>query len=154
MNQYSETLQQRDMLRLLSFVLVAVGLLIAGYLSYTKLTDTTVICLADDSQSCDVVQSSAYSRIAGIDIAYLGFLTYLALGALLVAEDRIKLLHEYGPLLIFGITLFAFAYAVWLFYVQAVILQAFCTWCLGHELTMTLLFVASAIRLWRHLNAD
>jgi uncharacterized membrane protein len=146
--------QSRDRLRVLSLVLVLVGIVISGYLSYTKITDTSVICLAEGSQSCDVVQSSVYAKLAGIDIAYLGLLTYLLLGALLLFEDRAAILQEYGPLLIFGITLFAFAYAVWLIYVQAVILQAFCTWCLGHEITMTLLVVVSGLRLWRHLNTD
>jgi uncharacterized membrane protein len=150
----NESAARRDILRLLSLVLVFIGIIIAGYISYTKITDTSVVCLIEDSHSCDVVQSSVYAKLAGIDIAYLGLLAYLVLGALLLLEDRIALLQEYGHLLVFGFTLFAFVYAIWLVYVQAAILQAFCTWCLGHEVTMTLLFIVSALRLWRHLQAD
>ncbi len=143
---------RRDTLHIISLVLVVLGILISGYISYTKITNTSVVCIANDPHSCDVVQSSIYSKLAGIDIAYLGLLTYLVLGALLLLENRLQILQEYGRLLVFGITLFAFAYSVWLVYVQAAILNAFCTWCLSHEVTMTVLFIVSAVRLWQHLR--
>jgi uncharacterized membrane protein len=73
---------------------------------------------------------------------------------LLLLEPRVGFLREYGPMIVFGITLFAFMYSMWLVYVQAGILQAFCPWCLSHELTMTILFIVSALRLWNILKAN
>lgn len=151
--QTRETLQTRDYLYILSLVLVVLGIIISGYISYTKITNTSVVCLEDGSINCDVVQNSAYSRLAGIDIAYLGLLSYLVLGALLLLEKRVPFLREYGRTLMFGITLFAFLYALWLIYVQAALLAAFCTWCLAHEVNITLLFAVSTMRLWRELRA-
>jgi uncharacterized membrane protein len=147
----SQPVRQTDTLRRVSLVLVAVGLAITAYLCYVKLTNTNAVCLEASGVSCEVVQSSAYSQILGIPIVYLGFGAYLLLGALLILENRISLLQEYGIMLVFGITLFAFIYSVWLVYLQFFRLQALCPWCLAHEATMTILFVVSALRLRRSM---
>jgi uncharacterized membrane protein len=144
----------RDFLRMLSIVLVVVGLLISGYLSYSKLTETPTICTEGGGFNCEVVQSSVYSRLIGIPIAYLGFLAYLGLGAMIVLENRVSLLRDYGITLVFGITLFAFLFSLWLVYVQAFRLEAFCAWCLGHEVTITLLFIVSGLRLRKAMSAE
>ena len=151
--QTDETTRTIDYLRIVSLVLVVIGLLVSGYISYTKITDTSLVCEEGAVVNCDIVQNSVYSKLAGIEIAYLGFLSYLVLGALLALENRLAFLQEYGKILVFGITLFAFLYAVWLVYVQAGILSAYCLWCLAHELTITLLFIVSAVRLWRSFRA-
>ena len=54
--------------------------------------------------------------------------------------------------LVFGVTLFAFLFSMWLVYVQVALLQALCLWCLGHEITMTLLFIVSGLRLRQMLT--
>ena len=108
-----------------------------------------MVCVEGGVFNCDVVSGSVYARIFGIEIAYLGFLTYLVLGALLLLQGRISLLRDYGTAIVFGITLFAFLFSMWLVYVQVVLLQALCPWCLAHELIMTILFIISSVRLWR-----
>lgn len=143
----------QDILRTLSLVLVVIGIIISGYLSYTKLMNTSVICAEGDSFNCDAVTSSAYGKIAGIPIAYLGLAAYLVIGGLLLLQNRIAFLQEYGIMLLFGVTLFGFMYSMYLIYVQAAILKAFCVWCLGHEIVITLLFVLSSVRLYRSLKA-
>ncbi len=146
--------QSRDVLRILSIILVVIGLLISGYLSYSKLTETPTICTEGGGFNCEVVQSSVYSKLAGIPVAYLGLLSYLALGALILLENRVQFLQDYGMTLVFGITLFAFLFSMWLVYVQAVRLEAFCVWCLGHEATMTVLFIVSGLRLRKSMAAQ
>lgn len=143
---------KRDWLYQISIVLVVIGIGISGYLSYTRLTNTAVQCVESGAFNCELVQSSTYSKIAGIPIAYLGLLTYLALGALLVFQDRIAFLRSYGIMLQFGIVLFAFLFSLWLVYLQVVQLEALCPWCLGHEVTMTLLFIVTIPRLIRSLS--
>jgi uncharacterized membrane protein len=139
----------RDWLRIVSLLLVAAGLFVSGYLSYTKLTQTALVCVEGGTFNCDIVSNSIYSRIFGIEVAYLGFLTYLALGALLLLERRVTFLRDYGTALMFGLTLFAFLFSMWLVYVQVALLQALCPWCLAHELIMTFLFIIASARLWR-----
>ncbi|MBC8100034.1 MAG: hypothetical protein H7Y11_11375 [Armatimonadetes bacterium] len=59
----------------ISLLLVLVGIGISGYLSYVKLTDVPMVCAANSVFNCEAVQSSAYSRIFGIPIAWLGLAT-------------------------------------------------------------------------------
>lgn len=144
--------QPSDYLYLTSMILIVLGLLVSGYLSYVQLNDTAMVCIDNGAFNCDRVQSSAYSKFLGIEVAYLGFLTYAVMGGLLLLEKRIGLLQEYGPLLMFGISLFAFLFSMWLVYAQVVLLQALCQWCLMHEVIITILFAISSIRLWRSLR--
>lgn len=138
----------------LSLVLIAIGIAITGYLVYNEITAQAVVCAEGEAFNCDAVQHSAYSKIAGIPIVYPGFLTYVLLGALVLLENRLGILQEYGKLLVFGITLFAFVFSVYLVYLQLFVLQALCQWCIGHEIIMTILFFVSGIRIWRELTTD
>jgi len=140
--------------RTLSLILVVAGLFVSGYLSYVKLTEVPMVCVGGGVFNCEVVQNSAYSRLFGIPIAWLGFAVYITLGVILALDDRITFLREYGITLFFGINLFAWLFSMWLVYVQFVLLQALCLWCLTHEAIITLLFVVSVIRLKRMLNVD
>ncbi len=141
-------------LRTLSLILVVAGLFVSGYLSYVKLTAVPMACVGGGVFNCEVVQNSVYSKLFGIPIAWLGFAVYIILGAILVLEDRAAFLREYGMTLFFGINLFAWLFSMWLVYVQFVLLQALCPWCLTHETIITVLFVVSVIRLKRMLSAD
>lgn len=139
-------------LRKLSLLLVFIGIFVSGYLSYAKLTDSTLVCAGGQYFNCDLVENSAYSRFLGIPVGFLGFGTYLLLALILVFEGRTSFLSNYGISLFFGVNLFAFLYSIWLVYAQVVILQALCQWCLMHEVTITILMAISTIRLRRALQ--
>ncbi len=145
--------RSRDWLYTISLVLVVIGIGISGYLSYVKLTETPTVCIEGGGFNCEVVQSSIYAKLFGIPIAYMGLATYLVIGVLLLLQNRNTFLREYGVMIQFGIIMFAFLFSVWLVYLQAFQLKAFCMWCLSHELTMTLLFIVSIPRLKRSLSA-
>ncbi len=149
----SPSIQNILNLRNVCLILIVIGVGISGYLSYAELTETSVQCIEGQSFNCDVVQNSVYSTFMGIPVAYLGFATYLLLGTLLLLEQRIATLEAYGAVLVFGITLFAFLYSVYLVYVQFALLETFCQWCLAHEATITALFILSGLRLRRILIA-
>jgi uncharacterized membrane protein len=140
-------------LRNVSLILIFLGILVSGYLSYIKFTEEPMVCAAEAGFNCDVVQNSVYAEVGGIAIAYMGLATYLVLGTLILIENRLEVLREYGPLLVFAITLFAFVYSMYLVYIQAFVLEAFCQWCLMHELIITILVVIVTLRLRRHLMA-
>ncbi len=135
-----------------SIALTVIGLLVSGYLSYVKLADVPMACSTDLGFDCGTVQASIYSEMFGIPIAWLGFATYVVIGALLLLQNRIPFLQENGLLLLFGVVLFAFIYSLYLIYVQGVLLQAWCQWCLMHELTISVLFVVTGIRLYNSLK--
>jgi uncharacterized membrane protein len=136
----------------LSLVCVVIGLLISGYLSFTELTKTEAVCLAGEGFNCDLVQNSVYSKMFGIPVAFLGFATYLFIGALLVFQDRFEFLRENGALILFGVVLFAFVYSLYLVYIQGSVLESWCIWCLSHEVNMTVLFVLTSLRLRNFLT--
>jgi len=138
-------------LRAVSIILVVIGLAITGYLSYTKLTDTTTVCVESGSFNCDLVQHSIYSRLLGIPVAYLGFGAYVGLIVLLALENRVSFLADFGVPLVFGITLIGFLFSAWLTYTEFFLLQALCPWCLASAITMALLFAVSIVRLRRSM---
>ncbi len=143
----------REWLRILALLLVGIGILLSGYLSYAKLTEVPIQCIEGGAFQCDVVQNSAYARLAGIPIAYLGLATYIVIGFLILFQDRIGILRDYGNVLEFGVVLFAFLFSMWLVYVQVAILEALCQWCLAHEINMTILFIVAILRLRQSLKS-
>jgi uncharacterized membrane protein len=141
----------RFTLRHLSLALVAIAMVITGYLSYTHLTSTSIVCVEGGAFNCETVNSSIYSRFAGIPVAYLGFAADLVLAALLLLEPRNSVLRSYGVMIVFGITLFGFIYHCYLTYVSVTRIQALCPWCLSAHAVMMLLLIVSSIRLYRTL---
>ncbi len=140
-------------LRLFQMLLVLVGLIVAGYLSYLKFASAPAVCIESGPFNCNVVLNSQYSELAGIPIAYLGFAVYLIIGCTLALETRSRLLDEYGSLIVFGVGLFAWLFSMWLVYVQLGLLEAVCPWCLTHEINFTLLFMTIAYRVYRESMA-
>ena len=92
-----------DRLRWASLIFAILGVLVAGYLTYIKLAHVEAICRGVGD--CETVNNSIYSQISGIPIAALGLGAYLAILALLALEPRFSVLHDYGPLAIFGLAL-------------------------------------------------
>ena len=100
-----------------------------------------------------MVLNSQYSELAGVPIAYLGFGVYALIGLVMLLENKLSFLEQFGSLLIFGIGLFAWLFSLWLVYVQFFLLEALCPWCLSHEANFTLLFLTIARRVFRELFA-
>ncbi len=140
--------------RQLQLLSILFGLFVSGYLSYLKLTDVPSVCIQSGPFNCDVVLNSIYSELGGIPIAWLGFSTYVLLGAIIVSEARIQFLRQYGKLLAFGVGLFAWLFSMWLVFVQFALLQALCPWCLSHEVNFTVLFALICYRLYQEIAAE
>ena len=137
---------------LLSLITLAFAIGVSGYLSWLKFDDVEAVCVSGGAFDCGTVLNSVYSEIQGIPIAYLGLLTNLIVVGLLLLESRIGVLREYGPTLVFGVVLFAFVFSVYLVYIQAAVIVAYCPWCLTHEALIALLFGFSGWRLYKNLN--
>lgn len=133
---------------------IVFGLFVSGYLSYLKITHVPSICIENGPFNCEVVLNSAYSEFAGIPIAYLGFMVYMIIGLVLLFENRIPFFQEYGKLITFGVGLFAWLFSMWLIFVQFVLLQALCPWCLSHETNFTIQFGIICYRLYKDMTAE
>lgn len=135
-------------LRMILLALVVVGLGVSGYLSYIKLSNAEVICTDAGSFNCGVVENSDYATLGGVYLGYLGFAAYIIIGGLLLLENRIAFLREYAPMLVLVMVFFGWIFSMWLVYVQGFILEAWCMWCLMHEVNITVMLVLSGLR-WK-----
>lgn len=139
-------------LRTLSFIILAGMLIVSGYLTYIKVSDTPMACVEGGRFNCGAVQNSVYSEVFDVPIAVWGFITNWIVLALLLLENRVEFFIENGLTLLWGLVFFEFVYSVYLVYVQGVILEAYCPWCLTHEALVTGLFIVTSIRLWKSMN--
>jgi uncharacterized membrane protein len=138
-------MNMNDKLRNGSFVIASIGIVDALYLSWVKLAHTEVFC--GGSGNCSTVNSSSYSEISGIPIAWFGLGAYLAILFLLYMERRGSFWSENSTLLIFGITLAGSLYSAYLTYIEIAVLKAICPYCVLSAIAMVLLFIITIIRL-------
>ena len=115
------------------------GLGIAAYLTIVHYTGAAPACAI--AHGCEVVQSSAYAKLAGIPVALLGLLGYAAILASLVRDDETA--RTVTALLALG----GAGFSAWLTYVEVARLDAICIWCVGSAICMTMLAGLSAVRL-------
>ena len=125
-------------LRVVVGTLALLGALLAGYLTYSRFTHTTISCT---SGGCETVQSSQYAELAGVPVALLGLAAYLfVLGTAFLRGESGRLA---GATVAGAASLFA-AYLV---YVQIAVLDAVCDWCLASDVVLALLALACVQRL-------
>ncbi len=107
-------------------LLALVGLLDATYLTVEHLSGRSVLCVV--TTGCDEVLASSYATLpGGIPLASLGALAYFTAFSLVILAA-----FGYGwarPLLA-PLVVAMFAASLWLLYVQAFVLRAFCSYCL------------------------
>jgi uncharacterized membrane protein len=120
--------------------LSALGAGIAAYLTVTHLTNSHVACL---TSGCETVQTSRWSELGGIPVAALGLAGYVGIAA--SAAWRTDLARALGAAAAVG----GFAFALFLVWVQAAEIHAFCQWCLASDAVLALLVAATVLRAWR-----
>jgi len=130
-----------------SLALAVLGVLVSTYMTVFKLTENASMCLGNGG--CSVVNSSKYAEVFGIPVAIVGVGGYLAILLLLWMEGRNPMLGENGTMLIFGLALIGFLFTVYLVYVELALIHALCPFCVTSQITMTILFALSIIRLVR-----
>jgi uncharacterized membrane protein len=138
----------------LSIVLLLVGLIITGYLSYEHATEQSVVCVGGSAAfDCDAVNGSIYSTFMGIYVGYLGLFADIFMLAVLLLERRVGLLATYGVVIVFAVALLGWLYHDYLTYVAITRIGKLCIWCLTEHTIMTILLVVTSIRLYRTLFA-
>jgi uncharacterized membrane protein len=128
-------------LRLAALVLAVLGIGVAGYLTYVHYEGIRPVCgIGGD---CEKVQSSEWSELAGIPVALLGLLAYVAILASLLVRREEALIA--GAL----ISLVGFGFSLYLTYRELFTIEAICQWCVASAILMTLLAVVTTVRLLR-----
>jgi uncharacterized membrane protein len=131
-------------LRITLVVLTVIGLGIASYLTYVHYAGIKPVCTAGGS--CAKVQTSVYSKLAGVPVALIGLIGYIAiLGSLLVREG------ETSRFATMAFTLVGFGFSAYLTYRELFTIHAVCEWCAASAVIMTVLMCLS---IWRFLRGD
>lgn len=128
----------------LTGLLALLGFADAFYLSLMHFQGSDVGCSV--ITGCDAVLSSEYAYLFGIPLAYLGVLYYLTVlfGSVLYYQTDSRLILKGISVVVGG----GFVFTLWLFYLQAAVINAFCQFCLISALLTTLM----AILLWLGLT--
>ena len=129
-------------LRLAAIALAVLGLGVAGYLTYVHYEGARPVCgLGGD---CEKVQTSEWSKLAGIPVALLGLLAYVTiLASLLVRREEALIAATLTALVGFG-------FSAYLTYRELFSIDAICPWCVTSAVLLTLLSVVTVTRLVRY----
>ena len=130
-----------DRLTLAIIALCLLGIADAGYLTYVHYAGLKVLCLA--SGGCETVQASRYAKLAGVPVALLGLIGYLAI------LGTLALRSELGRAATFGVALVGFGFSMYLTYRELFSIHAICQWCVASAVLMTVLAALTAVRFIR-----
>lgn len=110
--------------------LCLLGIGIAGYLSWVKLSDTEAFC--GGIGDCSSVQNSPYAYVLGIPVAYLGFLAYVLMFAIAIFNLRATPnQRSWGELAFFGAAFAGVIFSAYLTYTELFLIKAVCPWCVS-----------------------
>jgi uncharacterized membrane protein len=132
--------------RRLRAAVAAVALAGAGLAAYLVFVRETGGALACTTGGCELVQGSRYAEVAGIPVAVIGLVGYLAVAASALVRG------EPGAALGLALSGIGFAFAMYLVYVQVALIDAICVWCLASDTLMALLLALGVLRLRRALG--
>jgi uncharacterized membrane protein len=130
-------------------VLALIGIFVAGYLSLYKFGYLGFIQCA--TGGCETVQASAWAYFPprtvvlwGPPVALWGVGAYLALLGLALMGLQPRWVGErWVALAISGISAVGVAFSGWLTYLEAVVIHAWCQWCVISAVLITLIFLLS-----------
>ena len=125
-------------LRLVGAALSAAGLALTSYLLYVRETGSQLAC---STGGCTTVQSSEYAELLGVPVAGLGLAAYAVLLVAALARG------ELARLIQAAVALSAAAFSGYLLYVQLVVIDAICQWCVANDVLISALAVTALLRL-------
>ncbi len=129
-------------LRRVMIGLAVIGVAVATYLTYIHYAGINPACTA--GQSCIKVQTSVWSKVAGVPVALLGLIGYIGILGSLLAPDR-----EETRVATLGLTLIGFAFSGYLTYRELFSIHAICEWCVSSAVILTILFICAITRYLR-----
>jgi len=115
-----------------------VGAAVAAYLAVVHYTHPSPICT---SGGCEKVQQSSYAELAGVPVAVLGLVAYVALLGTALARGVNAALA--GAV----IALVGVAFSGYLLWAQLGPIGAICQWCLGNDVTIAVVAALYVVRM-------
>lgn len=125
---------------IIAAVFAFIGLVDSAYLTAKHYTGKNVPC--NIITGCEQVLNSQYSEIFGIPTAAFGaFAYFLAFSlAILTFYGNSKMWNLFGIL-----SVIMMIFTIWLVYLQAFVIGAFCQFCLLSAITSTMLFITYSV---------
>lgn len=111
------------------YLLALAGILVSLYLTYTKFSNSKIIC---SFGNCNVVQNSEYSTLLGIPVALFGVFYYFLIFSLIFYKKNKVLLLA---------TALGFLYSMYLTYLEIFVVKAICQWCVISASIATMSFI-------------
>jgi uncharacterized membrane protein len=135
--------KRRNLIYILIALFSLCGLADAIYLTIEHITGQSVRCTI--IAGCSEVLSSPYAVVAGYPLASIGALAYFSVFSLaILALFGYRIAGQLLPLLAIAMCLVS----LWLIYLQAFVIHAFCQFCLISA-AFTFVLTGLAIVLWR-----
>src|SRR5271167_2058084 len=131
-------------LRITMCVLTLAGLGVASYLTYVHYAGINPVCTAGGS--CLKVQTSVYSKLAGVPVALMGLIGYVVIMASLLAPE-----NETTRFATVVFTVLGFGFSAYLTYRELFSIHAICEWCASSAVILTVLM---CLAIWRFLRGD
>ena len=133
--------------RMAAALLALVGVLLATYLYLYKIGVVgTMVCGAG---SCELVQTSRWSRFLGIEVSLIGLLGYISiLGVSLVGLQPAHQGRRWPDASLALLSGGGFLFSAYLTYIELFVLDAICRWCVVSAVIISLIFLVSLLA-WR-----
>ncbi|HEX6228358.1 MAG TPA: vitamin K epoxide reductase family protein [Solirubrobacterales bacterium] len=133
-------------LRKIATFAAAFGIAVATYIAISEAGGGSPACIAGGGGGCQTVAESAYSELAGINVAVIGIFGYvLLLAAAILRGDAARITG-------FGLALVGFGFSIYLTYLELFVIDAICQWCVVSAVVMTALFATNALRMVRYVG--
>lgn len=131
-----------------TIILSILGIFDAAYLTAKHYLDSSVYCPV--GKSCETVLNSDYSVIFNIPLSLFGIFFYftILILTLLYLQTEKRILIK----IFFILSLLGFSFSVWLFYLQALVIKAYCFYCILSAINILILFAASSFLLFSQKN--
>lgn len=127
-------------------LLAVLGLAVSTYLAYVEISHVAAVC--GPVGECNVVQSSQYAQIAGLPVAVLGQLNYVAVLVLwMVQRTGTGRWARPAALGLLALALLGVLFSIYLTLLEIFVIHAVCIWCLSSALIATLILLLAAIQL-------
>ena len=134
-------------------LLALIGILIAAYMSAYKLgLIGSIVC---GTGGCNTVQNSPWAAFAGVPVPFIGLAGYLLLfvTALLGLQPSFEYDRRISIILLAGATIGA-VFSVYLTYLEAAVIHAWCRWCIGSAVLAGLIFLFALPEIPRLRSAE
>jgi uncharacterized membrane protein len=133
-------------------LLSLLGLFVSAYLYLYKIG--RIGTLACGTGGCETVQTSVWSRFAGVEVSLIGVVGYALLLVVALVALRPALADRRGPAAVLvALAAGGVLFTAYLTYLELFVIHAICRWCLGSAAIIVTLLLLGLLEL-RRLRAS